>query len=151
MREYEITYLANPQLEDAAKDKLDEAVDAEITKRDGHITGSFPSTGAPGSRRRLHYPLARQRLAWLRTMQVKLEENQIESLYSTLRKLPSILRLTTIQTPPRPEVSAAVLDSLMERDAKEAAAPDNTIKPLPAVTMSEVEEKIAKALEEEVK
>lgn len=150
MREYEITYLANPQLDEAAKDKLDEAVDTEIAQRDGHITGSFPSTGAPGSRRRLHYPLARQRLAWLRTIQIKLEENQIESLHGTLRKLPNLLRLTTIQTPPRPEVSVAVLDSLIERDTQQAV-PASTLKPTPAVTMSEVEEKIAKALEEEVK
>lgn len=151
MREYEITYLADPQLDEAAKDKLDEAVDAAITEREGHIVSSFPPTGAPGSRRRLHYPIARQRLTWLRTVQAKLDEAHADPLRHVIQKTPGILRLTMLQTPPRSEVSAAMLDSLAEQAQKEAATPEPARADAPIVTMAEVEEKIEKALEEEVK
>lgn len=150
MRDYEITYLADPQLDEAVKDKLDEAIDAAIAERAGHIVTSFPPTGAPGSRRRLHYPIARQRLTWLRTVQVKLDEAHAEALRGAIQKAPGVLRLTMLQTAPRPEVSAAMLDSLAEQ-ARATAAPDVAQPAAPAVTMAEVEEKIEKALEEEVK
>lgn len=150
MRDYEITYLADPQLDEASKDKLDEAIDTAITERAGRIASSFPPTGAPGSRRRLHYPISRQHLAWLRTIHATLDEAHAEPLRRTIQKTPGILRLTMLQTVSRPEVSAAMLDSLAAQ-TREAAAPAAASPAAPPVTMAEVEEKIEKALEEEVK
>ena len=152
MKEYEITYLANPELTETAKDKLDEAVDGEITKLKGEITASSPSTDAPGSRRRLHYPIKHQRMCWLRTVQVNLAPNHLKQLRTTLTKQDGIMRLTILQTPQREEVSAAIFDSLAEKEKRGAVKEEKADrKEAKEVTMKEVEEKIEKALEEEVK
>ena len=152
MNEYEITYLANPELDEAAKDRLDQAADEAITAAQGEIIASSPQTGAPGSRRRLHYPVKTQRVSWLRTIQTRLAPEQIKDLRAVLKKQDGIMRLSILRTPLREEVSAAIFDRAAEREKREAAkkAPvaETDIKP---VTMEEVEEKIEKALEEEVK
>ena len=152
MREYEITYLANPKLAEAAKDKLDEAIDGEITKLKGEIIASSPPTDAPGSRRRLHYPIEDQRMSWLRTIQVNLTPDHIKQLRTILTKQEGIMRLTILQTPQREEVSTAIFNSLAEKEKRGAAKEEQADKKeIKKVTMEEVEEKIEKALEEEVK
>jgi ribosomal protein S6 len=153
MQEYEISYLADPELDETAKDQLDQAVEAEITKIKGRVIAASPQTGAPGSRRRLHYPVESHRLAWLRTVQTELDPEHINNLRAALKKRTGIMRLSILHTPQREEVSAAIFDRAAEREKREAAAKAATTDKEEAkpVSMEEVEEKIAKALDEQVK
>ena len=150
MSEYEITYLAQPELNETDKNKLDEAIDAIIAKLDGQITHSGPPTDSPGSRRRLHYPIDKKRIAWLRTIQAELSPDKIERLRKDLRKQDSVLRLTILQTSRRAEVSAAFFDNLTKKKEPALTTPEPK-KPAKEVTMTEVEKKIEQALDEEVK
>lgn len=150
MSEYEITYLARPELNETDKNKLDEAIDAIIAQLDGQITHSGPPTDSPGSRRRLHYPIDKKRVAWLRTIQAELTPDKIERLRKDLRKQDGVLRLTILQTPRRTEVPAAIFNHLTDKKGPAAAKPEPK-KPTTAVTMTEVEKKIEQALDEEVK
>jgi ribosomal protein S6 len=154
MREYEITYLANPELDEAAKDQLDSTVDSAIAGVKGEINATSPQTGAPGSRRRLHYPVKRARVAWLRTIQARIDPEHVRDLRAALGKEAGIIRLSILQTSQREEVSAAIFDRAAEREKRAADAKKVTVtgqEDANPVTMEEVEEKIAKALDEEVK
>ncbi len=150
MVEYEITYTARPELDEAAKDRLDEAVDKFIADLKGRIIQSYPATDAPGSRRRLHYPLMGKRVAWLRAIQAELEPEQAEKLRLQLRKQSDLLRAMILKTPLRKEVPAAILDQASEKK-QDGKRKDEAKKPAKEVTMSEVEEKIEQVLDEEVK
>jgi ribosomal protein S6 len=152
MQEYEITYLANPELDEAAKDSLDQAADEAISSAQGEIIAASPQTGAPGSRRRLHYPVKTQRVSWLRTVQARIAPEEIEGVRAALTKQAGMMRVSILRTPAREEVSAAIFDRAAEREKREAAkaAPAAAADAKP-VTMEEVEEKIEKALDEEVK
>ncbi|HLD25674.1 MAG TPA: 30S ribosomal protein S6 [Candidatus Andersenbacteria bacterium] len=152
MPEYEITYLANPQLSEADKDKLDETIERALGEVNGEISSSTPPTASPGSRRRLHYPIAGHRLAWLRTVQVNLDPAHAEPLRQTIKKQAGVLRVSMLATPARQSVSAAIFDHLASRSKQPTeAAESKPAVPAKPVTMAEVEEKIEKALEEEVK
>lgn len=150
MSEYEITYLAQPELNETDKNKLDEAIDATIEKLDGQITHSGPPTDSPGSRRRLHYPVDKKRVAWLRTIQAELSSGKIEQLRKDLCKQDGVLRLTILQTPRRAGVSATIFDNLTKKKESTLATPEPK-KPAKEVTMTEIEKKIEQALDEEVK
>ncbi len=149
MHDYEITYLADPRLDEAKKEELDEAIDKIVNDIGGEISYTSPSD-TPGSRRRLNYPIADQRVAWLRVMQIQLDPEKINELQATLKKHADILRVTVLQTARREEISAAIFDA-PEKTAV-SPTPDSSNKPVgKKVTMAEVEEKIEEALEEEVK
>lgn len=151
MNEYEITYLANPSLDEEAKNKLDEAIDAEIINRKGSISYSLP-TDSPGSRRRLHYPIADKKVTWMRAIQTQLEQDTVEELRQFIRKTEGVTRVTIIQTPRREEVPATIFDQAEQEAAKDQKPkPAEPAKPAKEVTMKEVEEKIESALDEEVK
>jgi len=91
-------------------------------------------------------------MCWLRTVQVNLAPNHLKQLRTTLTKQDGIMRLTILQTPQREEVSAAIFDSLAEKEKRGAVKEEKADrKEAKEVTMKEVEEKIEKALEEEVK
>lgn len=149
MHDYEITYLANPTLDEAKKEELDESIDKVVNDLGGEISYSSP-TDTPGSRRRLNFPIASQRVAWMRVMQIQLDPANISGLQATLKKQANILRVTVLNTPRRDEISAAIFDA----PEKTATASELSSAAKPAgkkVTMAEVEEKIEEALEEEVK
>lgn len=147
MAQYEVTYLADPQLDETAKNKLDETVDALITARDGAITYSS-ATNAPGSRRRLHYLIGGKNVAWLRTLQLELSPEKVTALRDEITHQPSVLRISVLNTPRREEVSAAILDQPPVKTAPKQAA---HTKPHKEITAEEVEKGIERALEEEVK
>lgn len=149
MHDYEITYLADPTLDEAKKESLDESIDKIVNDIGGEISYTSPSD-TPGSRRRLNFPIADQRVAWMRVMQIQLDPAKISELLATLKKQADILRVTVLQTPRRQEVSAAIFDAPEKAPASAESAP--SVKPTgKKVTMAEVEEKIEEALEEEVK
>lgn len=149
MNEYEITYLVNPGLDEKAKDALDEAIDAEITALKGEISYSSP-TDSPASRRRLHYPIGEKKVTWLRTVQVRLDQQDVKKIRDIIRKTENVNRVSVLQTPRREEVSVAVFDTAEQAKEIEKAKKENkaTTK---EVTMEEVDKGIEEALEEEVK
>ena len=147
MNEYEITYLANPNLDEEAKNKLDEAIDAEISSVKGEISYSSP-TDSPASRRRLHYPIGDKKTTWLRTMQVNLEQDTVEDLRTIITKTEGVNRVSIIQTPRRDDVSVAIFDT--PETVKEATTAESK-EPAKEVTDEDVNKGIEEALEEEVK
>ncbi len=149
MNEYEITYLADPKLSEKAKEELDASVDEAINNLGGEISYSSP-TDAPGSRRRVHYPIKKQRVAWMRMEQIRLDPDKIEGLRASIRKNNQILRVAIVQTPRRDEVSAKMLE-MVEQPVVAGTSQPVTPKAAKKVTMAEVEEKIEEALDEEVK
>lgn len=150
MNEYEITYLADPQLDEQNKVKLDENIDSKIAKLKGNITYSSP-TNAPSSRRRLHYAIDKKRVAWLRTMQIELDPANIEKLRTVIKKTDGIIRTSILNTPRRQEIPATIFDSLNNKEddmVKKKEAIKKSGKP---VTDQEISKKIDEALKEEVK
>lgn len=149
MQEYEITYLVDPKLDEKSKLKVDDYINKKILEYKGE-TSYVAASDAPGSRRRLHYPIQDQRMTWLGVIQVQLNPNKIEKLRRVLRKKKEIMRVQVLQTDRREEVSAAsVFDT-----AKSTDRPDGDEKTKTAtekITMKKVEEKIEEALEEEIK
>jgi ribosomal protein S6 len=143
MQEYEITYLSHISLSEDARAQLDAAIDASIEKAEGAISHNSTSI-----RRRLVYPIQKQSGAFLRVVQTSIEPEHIEALKESLRKMEGVVRLTVIKTPRREEVSTAIFETAAKPAAAPAAAPAT---PAREVTMAEVEEKIAEALDEEVK
>lgn len=138
--EYELTYVTNPQFNEEQRAELDGAVDSDIQQRSGQISHSTPNL-----RRRLFYPIQKNQAAFLRTVQLQLEPAQLADLRKTIKKIPGVLRLTLLRTPPRAEVS---METLLPTSPERAA---DAAKPTKKVTMQEVEKKIEEALQEEVK
>lgn len=150
MNEYEITYLADPQLDEQNKVKLDENIDSKIAELKGSITYSSP-TDAPTSRRRLHYAIDKKRVAWLRTVQIELDPANIEKLRTVLKKTDGIIRTSILNTPRRQEVPVTILDSFNNKDGKTASKREVIKKSDKPVTDKEISKKIDEALKEEVK
>lgn len=147
-RQYEITYIVDPSLADEARAEIDRAIDATVQEH-GTI-----SQNTEAVRRRLAYPLKKQHVGFLRTLQAELPTEQISDLEQSVRKMKGVLRTTVIQTSARAAVMATIFDNVKQRDQQgraEPAAATPAAKPRQEVTMAEVEEKIAQALEEEVK
>lgn len=144
MNEYEITYLARPELSEEERGTTDQAVDDHISKVNGTIMES-----TPGTRRRLRYHIAKQMAAHVRTVHAQIDPSKIEGLRTQLRKQKNLMRVAILRTPLRQEVSAEVFEKHLT-PKKEGRAPQRK-KSTKKVTMKEVEEKIEEALTEEVK
>lgn len=140
--EYELTYVANPELNDDARGELDTAIDAAIAELGGQIAASSPTI-----RRRLYYPISKKQAAFSRSLNFELAGEQLEPLRYRLRRLPNMLRLTILHTSKRPEVTYESFAEAVEGSARRRVA-----RPADqAVTEQAVEAGITKALQEEVK
>jgi len=144
MEEYEITYLSNPSLADDARAEVDGTVDTTIEKHQGTITHNTTAT-----RRRLAYPIAKQTTGFARTVQTTLDPANLVPLRDSINKLDGIIRLSIIRTPQREEVSPAIFEAATKE--KEQQVQPKKVAPAKKMSDEEVEEKIAAALEEEVK
>lgn len=144
MQEYEITYLSDPSLDDEARGKLDASFDQAVSDASGTISHNTESI-----RRRLRYPIAEQRLGFVRVVQTTLDPGVIEELRATLRKLKGVMRVQLLQTALREQVAPDVLDQATKKQQVEPKKVA-TEKPAKEVSMEEVEEKIEQALDEEV-
>lgn len=141
--EYELTYIANPELTDDARGELDTAVDTTIAELSGQILASSPTI-----RRRLYYPILRKQAAFSRAINIEIEGEQTEALRHRLRHLPNMLRLTILRTPKRTEIThESFVEAVEGSHRRRAARPTNDAP----VTEQAVEAGIAKALQEEVK
>ena len=96
MSEYEITYLARPDLAEDARGELDAAVDKTIEQRDGAIIFSTPSVY-----RRLGYDINEQSTSFIRTLQAELDPTLIEEVRKEVRKLDGVMRMSVIKTAQR--------------------------------------------------
>ena len=150
MNEYEITYLADPQLDEQDKIKLDENIDSKLAGLKGNITYSSPAD-TPTSRRRLHYAIDKKRVAWLRTIQIELDPASIEKFRTVLKKTDGIIRTSILNTPRRQEVPASIFDSLNNKESDAVSKKEPMKKSGKKVTDQELSKKIDEALEEEVK
>jgi len=142
MNEYEITYLTDPQLNEDARGELDAAVDAKLNELAGNVIHASASL-----RRRLAYPINKTNSAFLRHLQIKLDPAKIAELNLFIKKYKGVIRLTTLATPQRHDVSADII----ERSRKAPVAKGKPKKAAKEVTMADVEKGIEEALTEEVK
>lgn len=149
MQEYEITYLVDPKLDEKKKLEIDDFINKKILDYKGEVSYIAPSD-TPGSRRRLNYPIKDQKMTWLGVFQVQLNPNKIEKLREVLRKKKQILRVSILQTPRREEVSASIFDAA-KKPVVNTKTDEQTKPTTNKISMKEVEEKIEKALEEEIK
>jgi ribosomal protein S6 len=148
MNEYEITYLTSPSLSEDDRGVVDVAVDSVIDQLKGSISGNSTPT-----RRRLAYPIQKQSLGFLRTVQASLDPSKINNLREQLKKTKGLIRFSILQTAHREEVSPSILDRAKKEQATVTAktASDKDKEPAKEISMSEVESQIEKALDEEVK
>lgn len=144
-REYEITYTMDPSLEDATRAELSSAIDSKIDELKGSI-----STNSDTTRRKLAFPIKKQRMGFLRLIQAQLPPDQIGTLRHEIKRMAGVLRLTIIQSAPRQDVTSALFD-VVTKPAVEPKAAVATKKPAKQITDQEVEAKIEEALDEEVK
>ena len=144
-REYEITYTLDSRLEEVQRDELNAAIDRTISEQQGSI-----STNSDTTRRKLAYPIKKQRMGFLRAIQAQLPPEAVQPLRHAIVRLDGVLRLTIIQSPPRPDVTSAIFDTIKQQAEPKAAAAAAK-KAAPALTTEEVEAKIEEALDEEVK
>jgi ribosomal protein S6 len=144
-REYEITYTLDPSLDEAKRVELTSAIDSKIDELKGSI-----STNSETTRRKLAYPIKKQRMGFLRMIQAQLPADQVGTLRHDIKKMAGVLRMTIIQTAARQDVTTAIFDTVTKQqtEPKAAVAPKKAAKP---VTDEEVEAKIEEALDEEVK
>lgn len=144
-REYEITYIIDPALDESKRGELSVAIDNKIDEVKGVITSNTDNI-----RRKLSYPIKKQRGGFLRYIQAQLPAEHVASLRHEMTKLSGILRLTIVQSAPRAEVTTAIFDMLNKQPAEPKKA---TVAKKPAIEMTdaEVTEKIEEALDEEVK
>jgi len=142
MQEYEITYISAPDLTEDIRGELDASIETAISNLAGSV-----SYNSENVRRRLLYPIKKNVVGFVRTVQVSLEQAKAAELRDFIKKQAGILRLTMLATPRRQEVAATIFDTV----AKQQTEPKKAIKSAKPITMEEVEEKIEEALEEEVK
>lgn len=145
MREYEITYIASPQLTDEERAELDSAIDQLLSAAGGSITHTDAT-----ARRRLFYPVKKQATAFARTTYLSLAPDQVENVRQALKKQEGVLRVSLLQAVRKPDVTSAIFDEL-DGAPTAKVVPKAKKEPAREVTMEEVEDKIEKALEEEVK
>lgn len=147
MNEYEITYLSDPQLTEDVRGELDAAVDSLVNTLGGSV-----SYAEPNNRRRLFYPIKKQTAGFARAMNITLDPSKIQELRQAVAKQAGVLRLYCLKTPRRTDIGAEILDEFYKRSMQTKSSPaDKEKKEAKPVTMEEVEEKIEKALDEEVK
>jgi ribosomal protein S6 len=141
--EYEVTYIANPEITDDVRGELDMAVDAAIAELGGQILASSPTI-----RRRLYYPILKKQAAFSRSINIELEGEHTNALRQRLSRLPEMLRLTMLHTPKRTEVTNELFAQAVEGSTRRRGG---TGSPDKAVTEQAVDAGIEKALQEEVK
>lgn len=145
-REYEITYIVDPSLEEGKRIELTAAIDSKIDALQGVISANSEST-----RRKLAYPIKKQRLGFMRLIQAQLAPDKIAPLRHDVKRMPGILRLAIIESAPRADVTTAIFEVVAKEQPAPATVAAAPKKPSKAVTDEEVEAKIAEALDEEVK
>lgn len=141
--EYEVTYIANPEITDDVRGELDTAVDAAIADVGGQILASSPTI-----RRRLYYPILKKQAAFSRSINLEVATEHTEALRHTLSRLPHMLRLSLLRTPKRTEVTNESFAQAVEGSTRRRGG---TGTPDKAVTEQAVDAGIEKALQEEVK
>lgn len=145
MKEYEITYLSDPQLNEELRAELDASIDAEISQLEGQISNS-----APNQRRRVLYPINKKLAGFSRTVQITLNPLAINELRTSLRKKSGLMRLMIITTSQRADVPSDIFTKAAIKST-ESKTEEVAKKPAKKVTMKDVEAGIEEALSEEVK
>lgn len=144
MKEYEITYSVNPSLEEDKRAEIDAAVDAAVDERGGKISFNTESM-----RRKMMYPIQKQRVGFVRVVQAQVDPANIEEIRNTIRRLNGIMRVSILQTSQRGSVTPAIFEIPTKPSLEPKKATDD--KPAKEITDQEVEEKIEEALEETIK
>lgn len=145
-RDYEITYIIDPALDENKRGELSAAIEGKISELKGVISKTTDSL-----HRKLAYPVKKQRSGFVRLIQAQLAPEHIARLRDEMKRRPSILRWSIVQSAPREDVTTALFDILSKQPRLEPKQAATAKKPAPEITAEEVEEKIAAALEEEVK
>lgn len=143
---YEITYLIDPALDEAARDKFNADIDKLITDREGAILQSSPTL-----RRKLAYPIDNKHSVFLRTIHFDLNTDHTKDLETTLRKTDHIVRFTLLRSPVRQDLNKDPLKDARELQQQKKDARRQPKSPSKQVSMEDVEAGIEKALTEEVK
>lgn len=144
MSEYELMYLVDPSLEEEARNDVDAAIDAFVAAQ-----GATVNYASPSARRRLGYPILKQHMAFVRTLQLELAPDRVADVRAACKKQAGVLRLSILATPRREEVTLAALDVAKKQQVAPAQAAVATKKPAKKMSEAEIEEKIEKALEDE--
>ena len=145
-RDYEITYTLDPSLEDAKREEVTATIDRKIDELQGVISSNSDTT-----RRKLAYPIHKQRMGFMRLIQAQLEPGKIAPLRHDIARLPGVLRLAIIQSAARPDVTSSIFDPINKQQTPEAKPAAVAKKPAKQMSDQEVEAKIEEALDEEVK
>lgn len=145
LREYEITYILDPALDENKRSEINAAIDTKVDEHKGVI-----STNSDSTRRKLAYSINKQRTGFLRVIQAQLEPATISPLRHDISRMSGVLRLTVIQSAPRADVTASFFD-ITAKPATPEPAKAAPKKAATKMTDEEVEEKIEEALDEEVK
>lgn len=143
MSEYEITYHIDPQLDEAARDELNSAIESEVAKESGKVVH-----GSTSLRRKLAYEIDKKQSVFTRVLDIEIESENIQNILKSLQKNPSILRFVILQTPRREDGGAKLMEQLKQAVGKGKPAVKGPAK---KVTMQDVEKGIEEALSEEVK
>lgn len=145
MREYEVTYLIDPLLQEDTRDELNAAVDSKIAEVSGVLTSTTPSL-----RRNLGYTIRTARAAFVRTLNITITPDHIHDVRTYLQKAKGVLRFQILNTPKRQDVPADVVAKAMQKEKRGVPVKKETEREKKPVTMAEVEKGIEKALSEDV-
>lgn len=146
-REYEITYIVDPALDEAKRGEINAAIDSKIDELKGMTSSNSETT-----RRKLAYPIHKQRVGFMRLIQAQLLPEAIFPLRQAIIRLEGVLRFTIIQSAPRLDVTSSFFDvAAKPQTVTEPKKTATAKKPVKEISDAEVEEKIAEALDEEVK
>jgi small subunit ribosomal protein S6 len=92
MREYEIVYIAHPDLEDNALNEVNEKVKGWVTEAGGSVTkADF------WGRRRMAYAIRKQKEGQYMVLRVKLEPTSVAAIERNLRFLEPVMRFAISQ------------------------------------------------------
>lgn len=145
-KQYEITYILNPSVDENARGEVDATIDSEIDRLKGSI-----HTNTEPIRRKLAYSVEKQRVGFARTINATLPPNTVESLRQTIRRMNGVIRLAILQTPPRDDVTPAIFETAIKDQQTTPKPSKKDESPAKKISDAEVEEKIEKALEEDIK
>ena len=143
MKDYEVNYLVDPQLDETQREALNTAIDAKIAELEGKVNHA-PAT----IRKKLAYPVDGKYSVFFRTLHTSLPAGAINELHEMMRREATVLRAQILQTTWREPIN---IDELFAPEKDKADKTSKTKSPKKPVEMQDVEAGIAKALEEEVK
>src|SRR5688572_14311010 len=106
-REYVITYIIDPALDENKRGELSSAIDSKIDEVKGTI-----STNSDNIRRKLSYPIKKQRGGFLRYVQAQLPVEQVATLRHEIKRMTGVLRMSIVQSAARADVTTAIFDML---------------------------------------